>query len=123
MAYNDMEVIAYKILSYLYECMKYGVTPRPEDLEASSSMLRIPERYRQQVVEALLNEGLVIGFCFTDTKDGRLMIMRDDAAITLSGREYLAENSRMAEAKAFLGQSFQTMLSAMVQAIVAATIR
>ena len=39
MAYNDMEVIAYKILSYLYECMKYGVTPRPKDLETSSLML------------------------------------------------------------------------------------
>ena len=27
MAKNDMEVIAYKILSYLYECMKSGATP------------------------------------------------------------------------------------------------
>jgi len=32
MAQNDMEIIVYKILSYLYECMKAGKHPRLEDM-------------------------------------------------------------------------------------------
>ena len=41
MAQNDMEIIVYKILSYLYECMKAGKHPRLEDMGSTCQMFRI----------------------------------------------------------------------------------
>lgn len=59
MAYNDMDVIIYKILAYLYECMKNGVAPREEDMCSSAKLLRIPERYWLQIIEEMQAEGLI----------------------------------------------------------------
>ena len=40
MAQNAMEVIMYKILKYLYECMKADVPPRMEDINCTCQMFR-----------------------------------------------------------------------------------
>ena len=53
MAQNDMEVIMYKILSYLYECMKAGKRPRMEDMCCSCQMFQIPLSYWGTIMEEL----------------------------------------------------------------------
>ncbi|MDO4176273.1 MAG: YjcQ family protein [Bacillota bacterium] len=118
MAYNDMDVIAYKILSYLYECMKNGVPARAEDMCASAKLFRIPERYWRQIIEELQDEGLVKGFFIINTKDGRIVSMTDEARITLKGANYLEENSKMKEVGEFLGAGFREVLSTMIKAII-----
>ena len=45
MAKNDMEVIMYKILRYLYECMKLGVEPELEQFAWNSKLFDIPQSY------------------------------------------------------------------------------
>ncbi len=45
-AKNDMEVIMYKILRYLYECMKTGKTPDLADIMWNCKMFDIPKAYR-----------------------------------------------------------------------------
>lgn len=45
MAKNDMEVIMYKILRYLYECMKTGKTPDLADIMWNCKMFDIPKAY------------------------------------------------------------------------------
>ena len=43
MANKDMHVIIYKVLAYLYDCLKEGVTPEFSDIQYSSSLLNIPK--------------------------------------------------------------------------------
>ena len=45
MAKNDYFVIVYKILSYLYECMKAGKEPAQEDIACDSQLFHISQRY------------------------------------------------------------------------------
>ncbi|MFQ9435582.1 MAG: hypothetical protein ACLR1R_04080 [Ruminococcus callidus] len=45
MAKNDMEVIMYKILRYLYECMKAGKTPDLANIMWNCKMFDIPKAY------------------------------------------------------------------------------
>ena len=45
MAKDDMEVIMYKILKYLYECMKKDIDPQMEDFSWNSKLFRIPQNY------------------------------------------------------------------------------
>ena len=118
MAYNDMDVVIYKMLSYLYECMKEGVLPRQEDFCHNAKLFRVPEKYWLQLIEEMQETGLIKGFFFIDTKDGKIIQMTDKARITIKGGQFLEENSRMKEVKVFLGDSFKTVLSSTVQAIV-----
>ncbi len=46
MAKNDMEVIMYKSLRYLYECMKTGKMPDLADIMWNCKMFDIPKAYR-----------------------------------------------------------------------------
>ena len=45
MAKNDYFVFVYKILSYLYECMKAGKEPAQEDIACDSQLFHISQRY------------------------------------------------------------------------------
>ena len=47
MASNDMQVLMYKILKYLYECMKLGKEARLEDFSYNSKLFDIPKNYIQ----------------------------------------------------------------------------
>lgn len=45
MASNDMQVLMYKILKYLYECMKNGIEPKLEDFSWDSKLMDVPQSY------------------------------------------------------------------------------
>ena len=60
MAQNDMEVIMYKILKYLYECMKADVPPRMEDINCTCQMFQIPLRYWGMIMDELISRGLML---------------------------------------------------------------
>lgn len=123
MSYNDMEVIMYKILKYLYECMKNGAVPREEDFTYSSKLLRIPQRYWNQIIEEMLDEGLVKGFFVTETKDGKLIQTTDASRITFKGEQFLQENDSMKSVKEFLGKAFDDVVQGLIQAIITSTFR
>lgn len=122
MAYNDMEVIMYKILKYLYECMKNGATPREEDYTYSSKMIHIPEKYWNQIIEELQSCGYVKGFYSLNTKDGIQMQPTDSARITFKGQQFLKENGSMHEVKEFLGRAFDNIVHGLIQAIISSTV-
>lgn len=118
MAQNDMEIIMYKILSYLYECMKAGKHPRMEDMGSTCQMFRIPQEYWNQVMEELIDCGYVKGFRHIPTKGPQSIFMMDNVGITLKGREYLRDNSGMQRAGEFLGTAFSILLDGIVGAII-----
>lgn len=109
-----MDVIIYKILRYLYECMKEGKRPELSEMCCDCQLFKIPESYWNQIILELVESGYVRGFLYRMTKDGLIITMTDSAAITMKGVHFLEENSRMQKAKQFLGKSFEIVLESIV---------
>ena len=57
MASNDMQVLMYKILKYLYECMKLGKEARLEDFSYNSKLFDIPKNYWLEIICTLVTHG------------------------------------------------------------------
>lgn len=99
MAQNDMFVVMYKILAYIYECTKKG--ERPRDCEWSAESLGIPELYWQHVIDELVGHGYLSGVNVTHTGAG-IVINAFDPHVTMEGVQFAQENSMMSKAKYFL---------------------
>lgn len=116
MAKDDMDVIIYKILRYMYERVKRGETPRLEDMCYDCKLFHIPEGYWNQIIVELAESGYVRGFLCRRTKSGLVVTMMDDVSITLAGVHFLEENSRMRKAGEFLGKAFEIVLGTILTA-------
>ena len=99
MAHDDMHVVMYKILSYLYKCMKAG--ENPDMRMVSAEVLGINERYHAHIVKELISRGFVEGYRVTEVP-GHTSVMADAPYITMNGVEFLMENSMMKKALGFL---------------------
>lgn len=117
MASDDFEVIAYKILAYLYKCLKGG---KQVDIASLRELVGCNETYFAAVVRSLQSKGLVEGFCIDGASgvviDSPSLAAMHDPAITMDGAVYVSENSRMRKAKGFLGRAFEVALATAVQA-------
>lgn len=100
MAHNDMYVVMYKIIAYLYDCMKKGV--EPDDLKWSSDALGIPRSYWLAVVEELVDHGYIDGVTIHRFFGGDASVTALNAHVTMEGIAFAQENSMMGKAKAFL---------------------
>lgn len=99
MAQDDMHVIMYRILAYLYDCMKRG---RDVDVNAiSSNRLGINKRYWVAIVIELAERELIKG-AIIDRSDDTVDVSLFDPSVTMAGVEFLMENSMMNKAKRFL---------------------
>lgn len=97
MAKDDYFVIAYRILSYLYECFKAAEKP---DVDVfGPDALRINNGYWVNVMESLSNEGYISGAFFSGLLGGAKSAKLIDLKITQKGIAFLQENSLMAKAK------------------------
>lgn len=99
MAQNDMHVIMYKILCYLYDCMKKDKEPDPEAFSFVS--LGIPERYWSDVMHEMFRKHLVSGVIVLPCGPDVRIVMRRPR-VTMEGAEFLQENTMMAKARDFL---------------------
>lgn len=99
MAQNDMYVVMYKIIAYLYDCMKRGVSP--DAAKISAGALGIPDEYWIDVIEELVDHGYVKGFgiSYADNMPG---VIIDRPRVTMEGVAFAQENSMMGKAQAFL---------------------
>lgn len=119
MAKDDMEVIMYKILKYLYECMKRDVKPQLEDFSWNSKLFQIPQSYWCKIIITLVNRGYIAGFkIFSNTKDAPTIQTDRPFEITFEGVQFLEENSRMQKAKEYCAETFSVILSAVLGVIV-----
>lgn len=100
MAHNDMYVVMYKIIAYLYDCMKKGV--EPDDFKWSSDALGIPRSYWLAVVEELVDHGYIDGVTIHRFFGGDASVTALNARVTMEGVAFAQENSMMGKAKAFL---------------------
>lgn len=119
MAKNDMEVIMYKILRYLYECMKLGVEPELEQFAWNPKLFDIPQSYWCKIIATLVRKGYITGFVVVDkTKDAPMLQTDRPFEITFEGVQFLEENSRMQKAKEYCAETFNVILSALLGAII-----
>lgn len=99
MAQNDMYVVMYKVLAYLYDCMKRGA--EPEDARWCASALGIPESYWTAVVSQLVEHGFVSGVTVTDFMGGKCLVTPINPIVTMEGVAFM-ENGMMRKALRFL---------------------
>lgn len=99
MSHDDMHVIMYKILSYLYECMKGGEEPNRANVE--NLALGINYSYWCSIVQQLVERGYVKGFIVSHA-DNEVRVTVANPTVTMDGVEFLMDNSLMAKAKKFL---------------------
>ena len=117
MASDDFEVIAFKVLSYLYRCMKDG---KKVDVAALRELIGCNEAYLGSVIRGLQSKGLVDGFCFDGLSgvviDSPALATMSEPVITMDGAAYVRENSRMRKAREFAGHAFDVALAAVIHA-------
>lgn len=102
MAKNDYYVIAYLMLSYLYECLKSGVTPDIQQISHDAPNIGIPYSYWCYILRHLRQDGYVEGVAMVKTLGDEGIKLLPGFMITPKGIEYLDENSSMAKAKDFV---------------------
>lgn len=116
MAKDDMELVMYKILRYLYGCMKKGKRPSMEDISSECQLFSLPYSYWVAIMNELIRKEYIIGFMTQETKDGTVIMMTNNPGITFEGRQFLEENSRMHAAKEAAGKAFEIVLESVIKA-------
>lgn len=101
MAHDDMHVLIYKMLAYLYDCLKKGTDPDPAVFEYGGLVFgAVPNSYRCAIIKQMMERGYVTGFTFPSGADNAVIAV--DPEITLDGVEYMFENSMMKRAMKWL---------------------
>lgn len=111
---DDMSLIVYKLLRYIYGCNKSGKATTFSEMFTALELGNIPQSYLAQILSELLNEGYVKGILITPTKSGTAITVTNEAYITLKGTDFLNENSRMKKAAEIAGKAFEVLLSGIV---------
>ncbi len=103
MAKNDYHVVVYRVLTYLYDCLKRGDDPDPGKLASIARLAEVGDRYWHYILRSLMDYGFVKGATRVDI-DGTYerVLGLERAEITPVGIEYLTENSFMAKVGKFL---------------------
>ena len=114
MSNNDMHVLIYKILNYLYECLKKGIHVDLAEFIRDCNLENVSEQYWQSVIEELDQHGYIKGVIIKSTKTQKIVLLKDNFGITLEGVEYLQENSMMSKVKDLLGSSYEIALEATI---------
>lgn len=115
---NDIDVIIFKILSYLYEKMKSGEEADLQEFSWESKTLSIPQKYWCDVICILVEKGFIEGFSILKTKDGTHIQTTGRYKITYEGSVFLRENSRMKKVKEICWESYKVILSTVVGSII-----
>ncbi|MBQ9003109.1 MAG: hypothetical protein IJ087_14760 [Eggerthellaceae bacterium] len=105
MAQDDMFVVMYKILAYLYDCLKRGVEPSRTMLAHDGDMLAIDYGYWTRIMYELDRHGYVDGFVVKKVQPPAIIVNMVSPTITMEGVEFLKENSRMQKALRFLKET------------------
>ena len=112
MAKDDYQVIACKLLTYLYACLKAGVNA---SAAKAQELAGCNDVYWAAVLDDLADGKLIAVSALH--ADGRRYVAIEEMRITLAGVEYLESNSAMKKVADVLGPA----LPALIETAVAAT--
>lgn len=96
---DDYFAIVYKILEYLYSCMRSGETIDIEKISWDSKAIDINKSYWEDVIRSMNEEGYIRGVILINALGQvRPAVRFGDLGITQKGIEYLQDNSKMKKA-------------------------
>lgn len=97
MAKDDYDVIAYRILTYLYACMKRKILFDEATFRAAVRKNVDSEEYFTTVLKLMTDEGLIEGLVIIRAWGDTYILASDirDMRITASGIHYIKDNSMM----------------------------
>ena len=107
MAKDDMRVVLYKILTYLYQCLKDGVKP---NIQQAQKLCDVNPLYWNAVIDDCIERKLIRVPLKSPFKD-----VYDDLQITLDGVEYLEEAKPMNRVKQVIGEAFEVVLKRAIE--------
>lgn len=103
MARDDYFVLAYRILAYLYACVKEGAEPDMEYLSYKDPHFDVHEGYWNYVIKHLYRDGHIYGIALVPligSKEPGIKYRKLE--ITPEGIRFLQENPTMSKAADFL---------------------
>ncbi|MGN0472219.1 MAG: YjcQ family protein [Lachnospiraceae bacterium] len=109
MSKDDYHVIAYKILSYLYGCIKGKKTFSIDYFQCGTKTFPVEEEYWNYIIETLCEEGYITGVVLVAIigQAAKGVKITSDIRITPKGIEYLQDNSMMKKAADFVKSAMQ----------------
>ncbi len=104
MAKDDYDVVIFKVLTYLYGCMKRKYSFELCSFNAVISKQNVNDEYLSDVLYMAVEDGYIEGILFTKVWGGNKIITSEmsDMKITSSGIRYLNENTKMKDVKDYL---------------------
>lgn len=104
MAKDDYFVFVYKVLKYLYDCLKGKKKLDFEYLQPLTKDFPIEEEYFNYIIENIYKKGYIEGIVIVPilgTAQNKIKYT-ESIRITPEGIEYLLDNSMMSKAREFL---------------------
>lgn len=97
MAKDDYDVIVYRVLVYLYGCLKHKIVYEDVTFEAAVKKNIDSDEYFFEVLRMMQDEGLIEGFSYVKAWGGDIIATSDmsDMKITAAGVRYLKDNGTM----------------------------
>lgn len=95
MSKDEYYVMAYKLLKYLYDCLRKDDQPNSNLIKANTKHFPVGEKYFTYLIENLANDGYIRNVKVTKYDDDVKVIFDDNIQITPKGIEYLEENGLM----------------------------
>lgn len=107
MAKDDMNLIMFKILAYLYECMVKGIAVNEDNFKAENCFFAkdLNQSYINDICKMLEDDGYTKGFVFANTWGGEIIVLSYNAKITPLGFEFLKENKAMKKVYNYLKET------------------
>lgn len=107
---DDYFAIAYRILEYLYSCLRQGVAPELEHIAYDSKAIGINRNYWEDIIRNLTEDGLISGVAIVPISgSSRPGLKVTELRITPKGIQYLEENSMMQKAGKMVKTVFETI--------------
>lgn len=104
MSKDDYFVLAYKLLRYLYRCLKEGTPASLDIIAPNTENFPVPQQYFTYLVSHLLADGYIEGVVEMKAIGAPVQFKETTGlAITPKGIAYLEENSTMNRVQEFLG--------------------
>lgn len=102
MAKDDYFIVAYRMLCYLYACLKAGA--QPDFQVVCAEKLGVSQNYWEYIIRHLYEGGYVEGVSLVPTigRNTPEIKLNIDFMITPMGIDFLQNNSTMSKAKDFL---------------------
>lgn len=104
MAKDDMNLIMFKVLAYLYECMVNGIAVQNKNFKVENNFFAegLNQQYLNDICSMLEDKGYTKGFKFVNTWGIEVIALSYSAKVTPEGFEYLKENTAMKKAYNYL---------------------